>query len=36
LQAKVAIHDIVALTYYLENFDKSILNLDSLLIQVDH
>jgi hypothetical protein len=34
LQAKVAIHDIVALTYYLENFDKSVINPDSLLIQV--
>ena len=33
-QAKVAIHDIVALTYYLENFDKSVVNPDSLLIQV--
>jgi hypothetical protein len=30
----VAIHDIVALTYYLENFDKSVINPDSLLIQV--
>ena len=33
VQTKMAIHDIVALTYYLENYDRSKVNPDALVIQ---
>ena len=33
VQTKMAIHDIVALTYYLENYDKSRINPEALVIQ---
>ena len=33
VQTKMAIHDIVALAYYLENFDRSRINPEALVIQ---
>ena len=33
-QAKLALHDVVALTYYLEHFDQTVVCPESLLIQV--
>ena len=33
VQTKMAIHDIVALAYYLENYDRSRINPEALVIQ---